>query len=99
MNPIIKAFGIVNGLCWLANGALRGFIDYYTGQSKGFGELQTATLSKALLGFNFVRNGFADPVLDGTPGPDDWAAWGTGVLEQRRRAVPLQPHPVGGASV
>ena len=27
MNPWIKACGITNGLCWLANGVLRGIID------------------------------------------------------------------------
>ena len=78
MDPYRNACGIINGLCWLLNGALRGVIDSATGTTGGFGA--NPWLSKMLLGLNLIRNGFADPVIYGTPGPGDWEAWGTGVL-------------------
>ena len=94
MNTIIKAFGICNGLCWLANGALRGVIDAYTGQTEGIGT--NPWLGKILLGLNFIRNGFADPVLYGTPGPADWAAWGTGVLSSVEGLILFTFKQLGG---
>ena len=79
MNPWIKACGIINGLCWLANGVLRGIIDAYTGETSGIGA--NPWLLPILLGLNIIRNGFADPAIDSaTPGPTDWSAWGTGLL-------------------
>jgi len=75
-----KAFGIVNGLCWLVNGLVRSVIDYYTGATEGIGAKLNQVLGKFLLLWNIVRNIFAFPNVSGTATHLEWEAWGIGLL-------------------
>jgi outer membrane protein assembly factor BamB len=73
-----KAFGILNGLCSLANGAIRGVIDAYAGAAQGVGP--GPVLGNVLVVFNFFRSLFAYPDISGTADPLDWEAWGVNIL-------------------
>jgi hypothetical protein len=71
-----KAFGILNGLCWLINGLTRGGVDYYTGKGKP----APPWLGIFLVILNFCRSVFAYPNVSGTADPLEWEAWGVNVF-------------------